>query len=342
MIDKVIGGPKTSKSSRETWHSDEFAIYFHYGGGFENIDGVKNYTGGSFVGRYGFDPDKFGYFDIEEEVKKLGNCARHVYMNWKKTHKEHDLKKLYWKAVKSTYVEKFKSAIQEMKVESRAAYEDFIGRDTKKFCKAFISTSACSDMITSNIAESFNASTVEARGKHIIHMFEEIRCTLMTQQVSRLHKISKVHGRICPNIMEKIEKLKFDSREYTAHPALGGKFEVHFEDDKFVVNLGDRTCTCRVWDLTGIPCVHGLACIRFKNEDATTFVDVYYIVSRYLEGYKVGLEPIRGQRMWPEVEETIVKPPVIRRMPGRPKKKRRRAPEEKDPKCPKKKELECR
>ncbi|XP_042024119.1 uncharacterized protein LOC121771406 [Salvia splendens] len=41
--------------------------------------------------------------------------------------------------------------------------------------------------------------------------------------------------------------------------------------------------------------------------------------------------------MWPEVEETIVKPPVIRRMPGRPKKKRRRAPEEKDPKCPQKK-----
>ncbi|XP_042041451.1 uncharacterized protein LOC121786923 [Salvia splendens] len=154
--------------------------------------------------------------------------------------------------------------------------------------------------------------------------------------LSRLHTISKVHGRICPNIIEKIEKL-FDSREYTAHPALGWKFEVHFEDDKCVVNLGDRTCTCRVWDLTRIPCVHGVACIRFKNEDATTFIDDYYTVSRYLEGYRVGLEPIRGQRMWPEVEETTVKPPVIRRMSGRPKKKRRRAPEEKDPKFPKKK-----
>ena len=174
-------------------------------------------------------------------------------------------------------------------------------------------------MITSNIAESFNASIVEARGKHINHMFEEIRCTLMTQQVRRLHTMSSVQGRICPNIVKMIEKLKFDSREHKAHPALGGKFEVHFEDDKFVVNLRDHTCTCRAWDLTGIPCVHAVACIRFKNEDVTTFVDDYYTVSRYLEGYRVGLEPIRGQRMWPEVEETTVKPPVIRRIPGRPK-----------------------
>lgn len=58
--------------------SDEFAIYFHYGGGFEDVDGVKNYIGGDFIGRYGFDPDKFGYFDIEEEVKKLG------FMSWSK------------------------------------------------------------------------------------------------------------------------------------------------------------------------------------------------------------------------------------------------------------------
>ncbi|KAG6421781.1 hypothetical protein SASPL_118338 [Salvia splendens] len=78
MMDKVVGGPKSSKSSGEKLHSDEFAIYFHYGGGFEDVDDVKNYIGGEFIGRYGFDSDKFGYFDLEEEVKKLG------FMSWSK------------------------------------------------------------------------------------------------------------------------------------------------------------------------------------------------------------------------------------------------------------------
>ncbi|XP_057793072.1 uncharacterized protein LOC131009677 [Salvia miltiorrhiza] len=66
------------------------------------------------------------------------NCACDVYMNWNKLHKGQTLKNLLWKYVRSTYVEEYKSMLEDMKAESRAAYEDFIERDIKKFCKAFV------------------------------------------------------------------------------------------------------------------------------------------------------------------------------------------------------------
>ncbi|KAG6433531.1 hypothetical protein SASPL_105145 [Salvia splendens] len=36
---------------------------------------------GTFIGRYGFDPEKFGYFDIEEEVKNWALCHGLRYVN---------------------------------------------------------------------------------------------------------------------------------------------------------------------------------------------------------------------------------------------------------------------
>lgn len=55
-----------------------------------------------------------------------------------------------------------------------------------------------------------------------------------------------------------------------------------------VVDLFLRTCTCRKWDLTGIPCYHACACITFKNDPWDIHVrdcykkEMYMKVSLYL------------------------------------------------------------
>ncbi|XP_057791287.1 uncharacterized protein LOC131008423 [Salvia miltiorrhiza] len=110
------------------------------------------------------------------------NCARHIYMNWKKDFKGQTLKNMFFKAVYATHEADFKLAVQAMKEESVAAYEDFMARDTKKFCKAFISTNPKSDSVDNNISECFNGYILNVRGKHVIHMLEEIRSSLMVRQ----------------------------------------------------------------------------------------------------------------------------------------------------------------
>ncbi|XP_057803580.1 uncharacterized protein LOC131018908 [Salvia miltiorrhiza] len=262
------------------------------------------------------------------------NCARHIYMNWTKENKGATLKTIFWKAVRATTEQQYKKVFEEMKAESVGAYQSFIERDTSKFCKAFLSLNPCSDMVDNNISETFNGWILSARGKHLTHYLEEIRTTLMMRQMKKLHDMAVVSDRLCPMINKKLEKMKFQSRNMNTIPTLGDKFEVDDEGEKYVVNIPVRTCTCRVWDLTGIPCTHGLAVIKYLNDDASDFVHEYYTVSKYLQPYKYALEPLNGPLHWPQCEGSVIKPPTVKNMPGRPKKNRIRDPHEVDPKNP--------
>ncbi|XP_057791885.1 uncharacterized protein LOC131008832 [Salvia miltiorrhiza] len=250
------------------------------------------------------------------------NCARHVYMNWKKSFKGATLKNMFWRAVRATTVAQYKAALLEMKKEDALAFEGFVSKDVNKFCKAFLTFTACSDMIDNNI-----------RGKHIIHMLEEIRTSLMSRQVQKLDKVKNSTDVICPEIRKKLEKLRHQSRHCIPAPALGGKFEITLNEDKYVVYVEGKECACRVWQLTGIPCVHAICAIQFMSKDISDYVSKYYSTEKYLATYEYSLEPVNGPKLWPEVEGSTVKPPAIRRMPGRPKIKRKRALEE-DPKRP--------
>ncbi|XP_057803509.1 uncharacterized protein LOC131018820 [Salvia miltiorrhiza] len=238
------------------------------------------------------------------------NCATHVYMNWKKQHKGITLKNLLWRAARCTNEADFKMAVQDLKKENQQAYDDFMARDFHRFCKAFISTQVCSDSIDNNISETFNGYFLAARGNHIIHMLEEIRTSLMVRQVEKYEKMRQCDDRICPTIRNIVERRKEASSQCMVYPALRDKFEVHYLADKFVVSLGDRSCTCRVWNLSGIPCFHALVVIHFMNLDVYDYVHEYYTIGRYLLAYEEGLQPIRGSNMWPEKKR------------GRPKKAR--------------------
>lgn len=160
------------------------------------------------------------------------------------------LENLFWRAARSTYVEAYKLALEDLKAENEEAYENFIDIGPQKFCKAFISTSVKCDMIDNSVSETFNGYIVNARGKHVIHMLEDIRLALMKRRYIKLTTISSSTNRICPTIRTAIEKLKYESRLCITYPNVGGIFEVHLYQHAFVVNLGSKTCACRVWDLT--------------------------------------------------------------------------------------------
>ncbi|XP_057808518.1 uncharacterized protein LOC131022996 [Salvia miltiorrhiza] len=191
-------------------------------------------------------------------------------------------------------------------------------------------------MVDNNISETFNGYILNAREKYVMHMLEEIRISLMVRQVKKMTDIDKVEDTLCPLIRKKLDKLSADSKHCMPYPALGGKFEIHIEGDKFVVHVENRTCTCRVWQTVGIPCLHAIAAIEFMEHDPASYVNEYYTIEQYKQAYSFGLEPLNGERLWPQVEGYVVKPPSIRKMPGRPKLKRKRAAHEVDPVNPNK------
>jgi hypothetical protein len=54
------------------------------------------------------------------------------------------------------------------------------------------------------------------------------------------------------------------------------RFSVTDGTDTYVVNLQDRTCACRKWDLSGIPCAHAVACIYYNEANPDDYVAHWY------------------------------------------------------------------
>ncbi|WOL07437.1 hypothetical protein Cni_G16178 [Canna indica] len=218
----------------------------------------------------------------------------------------------------------FKRVLNELQAISPPAFQDFIAIGVQNFCEAFISPQCKCEVVTSNICKTFNGCILRARSKLLIDMLEDIRHMLMERMQSKKEMMLKSNDDICPSIRKKLEKNKTETRFCHVTPAANMKFEVQELDRSYVVNLLNHACSCRYWDICGIPCKHAISCIIWLKEDPDQYVDNYYKREAYMKTYEFLLEPLTGKDTWPEVEGPPVLPPHVKKMSSRPKKKRRR------------------
>lgn len=91
------------------------------------------------------------------------------------------------------------------------------------------------------------------------------------------------------------------------------------------VDLVDKTCDCRVFQLTGIPCPHAVSAIHSSRQHPIAFVSEYYKRERYLQSYIYPLEALKGEDFWEfQSNESLLPPDIPKKLRGRPKKLRRR------------------
>ncbi|KAK8940462.1 hypothetical protein KSP39_PZI010501 [Platanthera zijinensis] len=257
-------------------------------------------------------------------------CLRHMYSNFKQLHKGLQLKTLLWKAASSTRVVDFNREMKKLKEFNNAAYEWVRARDPKNWARSHFSTWPKCDMLLNNLCESFNNVILKARDKPIITMLEIIRIIMMRRIHTQREKIFKSVGDICPAIQKIIENNKKGVQDYILEWNGKEKFEVKgWAGDIWIVDLTSQSCSCRKWDLSGIPCVHAIACIFFKREKVEDYVDHWFKKTTFLKAYDHMLNPIKGQGEWPRCNLNLVVPwntkPKLR---GRPSKHARRKDED--------------
>ncbi|KAI5354944.1 hypothetical protein L3X38_007839 [Prunus dulcis] len=95
---------------------------------------------------------------------------------------------------------------------------------------------------------------------------------------------------------------------------------------EFAVDLRAKTCSCRRWDLCGIPCLHAIYAIFQRNEDIEDYVDKLYKKEAYLKTYGPIIRPVPSIDQWPMSCLPAIKPPKLRIQPGRPRKVRTKEP----------------
>ena len=89
-------------------------------------------------------------------------------------------------------------------------------------------------------------------------------------------------------------------------------------ENGYVVDTNDRTCSCRMWELSGIPCCHAISAIYYLKDYPYNYVAGCYKIDRCKAAYGHYLQPLNGEKLWPKDTCEPMLPPPHRRMPGRP------------------------
>ncbi|KAJ4843215.1 hypothetical protein Tsubulata_029702 [Turnera subulata] len=244
------------------------------------VDGcfLKRYVGGKLLTAVGRDANNQMYPLAWTVVRGLiravadllpyaerRRCVRHIFAKWRKANRGEALQIHFWKCVKATTVQELEELVSDFDEISEQARKDFLEANPKLFCRAFQETWCKSHVVDNNMCEVFNCFIIEARFKAIVSMLEDI-CRLMmsrigSKELTVSEERSRWRNQFGSRITHEIERNKEIAANYLVQPNRSGKYECIDGVNVFVVDKNKRECTCRSWELTGIPCAHATAAI---------------------------------------------------------------------------------
>ncbi|KAI5338730.1 hypothetical protein L3X38_018002 [Prunus dulcis] len=186
----------------------------------------------------------------------------HLYNNFKLLHKGLELKQRLWAAARTTTVPWFNVEMSSLQKLDDEAYKWIKKENAHYWSRSHFSEHPKCDILLNNLYEAFNSAILDARDKPILTMLGPLRMYMMLRMAKQREACDKWHGDIGPRIHTILEKNKVESSKCFAHLAGQKMYQVvHMSRVQFAVDLAKHTCTCRGWNLTGIPCGHAIACI---------------------------------------------------------------------------------
>ncbi|XP_058215796.1 uncharacterized protein LOC131326905 [Rhododendron vialii] len=204
---------------------------------------------------------------LEHAIKELlpeiehRHCVRHLHNNFKNVgYGGQVLHDKLWNLARASYVGKFNFLMRELEKEDPGALKRLSDPDRNP-ChwsrSHFIVTPKC-DILLNNLCETFNKAILPAMDKPILTMLEKLRTYFMKRLVDRRAFATKWVEELGPRIHDKIEKIKSRYGDYIVKLCGEGEFEARHirTSHQYNINLQTHTCSCRRWDLTGIPCEH--------------------------------------------------------------------------------------
>ena len=190
--------------------------------------------------------------------------AKHIFSNWHKSFKGDENKLLFGKEAKAYNMVDYNEDLDEMENLNYVATVGFRGANPKVLCRAFLKTNTKADVIVNNLAKTFNEYIINARTKPLRYMLEDIRTILMQRLVMKRQAMEKTISVLSPRIQAKLDKEKKVVANYFPMPSSNLIFQVNHKMNCLTIDMDGRTCTCRKWDMCGIPCCQAVSCFFFS------------------------------------------------------------------------------
>ncbi|KAL3629927.1 hypothetical protein CASFOL_026239 [Castilleja foliolosa] len=264
-----------------------------------------------------------------------GFCMRHLSESFRKEFNNTMLVNLLSDAAHALTVIDFEAKLIEIEeISQDAAY--WIRRIPPRLWATAYFEGMRFGHLTAIILESLNTWILEASGLPIIQMMECIRRQLMTWFNERRETSMQWTSILVPSAERRVAEALDQARTYQVLRANEAEFEVTSHEGTNIVDIRNRCCICRGWQLYGLPCAHAVAALLSCRQNVHRFTESCFTVATYRKTYSQTIHPIPDKMLWKELSEgdpnaskaaveMIIHPPKSLRPPGRPRKKRVRA-----------------
>lgn len=258
-------------------------------------------------------------------------CVRHLLSNFKNAgFRGQAFKSALWNCARATTVNDFGRKMKRLRDIDETDASWFDDKPPQHWSKSHFGCNSSCDMLLNNGCESFNSSILEARDRPIVSMCEWIFEYLMKRmQINRNRVVMRWKCVLCPKIQKVIDQNCEKMGDCIPIKAGDSHYQISCYDGiRYTVDLENRTCGCRRWDLSGIPCKHALCAISYEGHDYYKYTHNCYTVDNYKTVYGQVIFPINGRHEWRKSDLIPMLPPNFGRPAGRPKKARRRERDE--------------
>ncbi|XP_013658424.2 uncharacterized protein LOC106363180 [Brassica napus] len=214
-----------------------------------------------------------------------GICTYHLYKNILGRYKGKDVFRLVKKAARCFRMSDFDMIFEEIEALNPDLHGYLERADVRLWTRVYFPGERY-NLMTTNIAESMNRALSHARGLNI--------------------------GRVSASRDWTVQRID-DHHTEVKYGAAGESLNV--------VNLVERKCTCRRFDVEKIPCVHAIAAAEERNVSRISLCSPYYKSTYLASAYAESVMPVDSALPVPDnVANVQCFPPFICQQPGRPKK----------------------
>ncbi|XP_052204946.1 uncharacterized protein LOC127809848 [Diospyros lotus] len=262
-------------------------------------------------------------------------CMLHLSESIGKEFKNSRLVHLLWKAAYANTTIAFKEKLEEIEEVSSEAAKWLQQFQPSHWALVYFEGTRYG-RLSSNI-EDFNRWIMEARELPIIQVIGQIHGKLMAEFLERRAKSNSWSSVLTPSAEKRVAEAISRASTYQVLRSDEVEFEVLSAERSDIVNIGTRSCSCRDWQLHGIPCSHAVAALISSRKDVYAFTEKCFTVASYRGTFSQDIHSIPGKIEWKKEREEeqqqqeeeeeedirrVVRPPKFRRPPGRPEKKR--------------------
>ncbi|XP_020181711.1 uncharacterized protein [Aegilops tauschii subsp. strangulata] len=187
-------------------------------------------------------------------------CLRHIYANFQSAgFRGQELKKCIDKASYSYTKHGHELGMAELKAQSEDAWKWLKKIEVSTWPRFAMDHTCKTDLVENNLSEVFNKMILDVRAKPIRTMFEGIRTKKMIKRQQTREKLQISKWTITPTYSEILEENKQYAKYCQADRAGPTIWQVTSKEKQYCVDMEGYTCDCKRWNMTGVPCSHGIS-----------------------------------------------------------------------------------